>query len=173
MPKPQSVPSKLAPVGRPDMSRRNTGEDPGQSDLQRTSSRTSIQHALRRMATHETGEGVETGYDGNALDTHDEHEHEHEHEDGHGRRLSKTSHGSSGSGHAASDEERSVGMNSRTGEEAKTDADDGKDPAKSSKPGKKEVELQDQTNLLPIRQVMMVFCGLTAALFCSLLDQTM
>lgn len=161
----------LAPVARPGLSRRTTGEDPGPSELQRTPSRTSIQHALRRMATHETGEGVETGYDGNALDTHDEHEHEHEHE--HGRRSSKASGSSSGSGHAVSDEERSVGLNSHNRDETKGDTGDGEDPARSSKSRKKDVELQDQTNLLPIRQVMMVFCGLTAALFCSLLDQTM
>lgn len=37
---------------------------------------------------------------------------------------------------------------------------------------RKEVELQDQTNLLPVRQVIVVFAGLSAALFVSLLDQT-
>lgn len=36
-----------------------------------------------------------------------------------------------------------------------------------------KVELQDQTNLLPFRQVIIVCSGLTCALFCSLLDQTM
>jgi hypothetical protein len=39
--------------------------------------------------------------------------------------------------------------------------------------GKKEIVLQDQTNLLPARQVVFVFVGLTCAIFCSLLDQTM
>lgn len=34
-------------------------------------------------------------------------------------------------------------------------------------------ELQDQTNLLPVRQVVFVFLGLSCALFVSLLDQTM
>lgn len=38
---------------------------------------------------------------------------------------------------------------------------------------RKPVELQDQTNLLPVKQVIVVFAGLSAALFCSLLDQTM
>jgi hypothetical protein len=33
--------------------------------------------------------------------------------------------------------------------------------------------LQDQTNLLPVKQVILVFVGLTCALFCSLIDQTM
>ncbi len=37
----------------------------------------------------------------------------------------------------------------------------------------KEPEIMDQTNLLPIRQVIVVFAGLSAALFCCLLDQTM
>jgi hypothetical protein len=46
---------------------------------------------------------------------------------------------------------------------------------KESGKGKKRktVELQDQTNLLPVKQVIVVFAGLSAALFCSLLDQTM
>jgi hypothetical protein len=39
--------------------------------------------------------------------------------------------------------------------------------------GKKKPELQDQTNLLPVRQVIFVFAGLSSALFVSLLDQTM
>jgi hypothetical protein len=34
-------------------------------------------------------------------------------------------------------------------------------------------QLQDQTNLLPVRQVIFVFLGLSCALFVSLLDQTM
>jgi len=38
---------------------------------------------------------------------------------------------------------------------------------------KKAIELPDQTNLLPTKQVVFVFMGLTCALFCSLLDQTM
>jgi len=38
---------------------------------------------------------------------------------------------------------------------------------------KKAPVLQDQTNLLPVKQVILVFVGLTCALFCSLIDQTM
>ena len=38
---------------------------------------------------------------------------------------------------------------------------------------KKEVALQDQTHLLPLKQVLLVFVGLSVAIFCSLLDQTM
>lgn len=34
-------------------------------------------------------------------------------------------------------------------------------------------ELEDQTNFLPTRQVIMVFLGLSIALACSMLDQTM
>ncbi|OJJ45121.1 hypothetical protein ASPZODRAFT_18031 [Penicilliopsis zonata CBS 506.65] len=33
-------------------------------------------------------------------------------------------------------------------------------------------KLQDQTNLLPVKQLLIVFTGLSCALFCSLLDQT-
>ncbi|KAJ4389868.1 hypothetical protein N0V93_007340 [Gnomoniopsis smithogilvyi] len=33
--------------------------------------------------------------------------------------------------------------------------------------------LQDQTNLLPFKQVIVIFMGLSCALFCSLLDQTL
>jgi hypothetical protein len=38
---------------------------------------------------------------------------------------------------------------------------------------RKKLELQDQTNLLPHRQVLIVFAGLSMALFCSSLNQTM
>jgi hypothetical protein len=108
------------------------------------------------MATHETGEGVEHEHDGpDRLDTHDEHEHEHEHDHDHDHSDHGLAHGPED--HAARDEEEAVGM----GEGSK------------GKKEKKEVVLQDQTNLLPTRQVIMVFVGLTAALFCSLLDQTM
>lgn len=52
------------------------------------------------------------------------------------------------------------------------EAQDERNPSEKRK-GRKEVELQDQTNLLPVRQVIVVFAGLSSALFCSLLDQTM
>jgi hypothetical protein len=45
--------------------------------------------------------------------------------------------------------------------------DDGTPPPDASR------QLQDQTNLLPVRQVVFVFLGLSCALFVSLLDQTM
>ncbi|KAJ5814831.1 hypothetical protein N7474_006608 [Penicillium riverlandense] len=35
-----------------------------------------------------------------------------------------------------------------------------------------KMKLQDQTNLLPMKQLLVVFAGLSCALFCSLLDQT-
>lgn len=58
-------------------------------------------------------------------------------------------------------------------EDQDLEAQDG-EPTESGKGKKrKTVELQDQTNLLPVRQVIVVFAGLSAALFCSLLDQTM
>lgn len=34
-------------------------------------------------------------------------------------------------------------------------------------------ELPDQTNLLPMKQLLIVFSGLSAAMFCSMLNQTM
>jgi len=44
----------------------------------------------------------------------------------------------------------------------------------SETPSKREgTGLQDQTNLLPARQIILVFLGLSCALFVSLLDQTM
>lgn len=39
----------------------------------------------------------------------------------------------------------------------------------TSKPG---FSLQDQTNLLPARQLLLVFSGLSMAMACSMLDQT-
>ncbi|KAE9369700.1 putative tetracycline efflux protein [Stipitochalara longipes BDJ] len=39
-------------------------------------------------------------------------------------------------------------------------------------PASEKVKLQDQTNLLPLKQLLIVFAGLSCALFCSLLDQT-
>jgi len=109
-----------------------------------TTSSYHAQNSLRRMATHETGELANHDEDDSAeaLHTHDEHEDEHE---------SHT--------HNTHDEEANIGVqpNSQTEKVEKV---------------KKEVELQDQTNLLPIRQVIFVFIGLTCALFCSLLDQT-
>ncbi|RSH92821.1 hypothetical protein EHS25_008267 [Saitozyma podzolica] len=168
---PMPPPASGIPSGRSQSSRtarpaytRKTSNPPNApptegEPLQRTSSKNSIhaQNALRRMATHETGEGVEHEHDGpDRLDTHDEHEHEHEHEHDHDHDHSDHGHSHGPEDHAARDEEEAVGM----GEGSKV------------KKEKKEVVLQDQTNLLPTRQVIMVFVGLTAALFCSLLDQT-
>jgi len=99
------------------------------------------QNSLRRMATHETGHGIDEDHDGNdRLDTHDEHSENHDH-------LVPTGPGG--------DEETRIGA----------------EEISEKKP--KAPELQDQTNLLPVRQVILVFLGLTCALFCSLIDQTM
>ncbi|KAJ5641162.1 hypothetical protein N7528_000787 [Penicillium herquei] len=38
--------------------------------------------------------------------------------------------------------------------------------------GNEKGKLQDQTNLLPIKQLLIVFVGLSCALFCALIDQT-
>ena len=118
--------------------------------LQRTTTSSSLKHAhnsLRRMATHETGEIAGNDRDGvDPLHTHEEHEDEHD--------------------HASSQEDH--GTQSESHEEAKVE---GHDPAIEKK--RKKVELQDQTNILPTRQIIMVMFGLSCALFCSLLDQTM
>jgi len=111
--------------------------------LSRQSTNNSIhaQNSLRRMATHETGHGIDEDHDGNdRLDTHDEHSEHHDH-------LVRTGPGG--------DEETKIGA----------------EEVSEKKP--KAPELQDQTNLLPVRQVILVFVGLTCALFCSLIDQTM
>lgn len=65
-----------------------------------------------------------------------------------------------------SDEENQIGRKGH-GEEAELPCE----PSKEG--GKDKFELQDQTNLLPFKQLVLVFIGLSAALFCSLLDQTM
>lgn len=54
-------------------------------------------------------------------------------------------------------------------EESRVESDGAADAAHI----KKEPQLQDQTNLLPTKQVVLVCIGLTCALFCSNLDQTM
>lgn len=118
--------------------------------LLRTVTNTSL-HArtsLRRMATHETG-----GFD----------DHAHDHEEGDDRL--DTHH---------EDHEDHEASQSDSHEESKVESHgDSDESGTGGKKGKKEVELQDQTNLLPVRQVIFVFVGLTCAIFCSLLDQTM
>ncbi|OWZ71858.1 hypothetical protein AYX14_02739 [Cryptococcus neoformans] len=122
------------------------------------------QNALRRMTTHETGEFVEDR-DGGAEEDDGLHTHDEEHEHGHGQddfnhqEHSEQSHRSLRSGERKEDN-REQGKD----EEAKIEG------KKSGQ--KKKFELQDQTNLLPTKQVIFVFVGLTCALFCSLLDQT-
>lgn len=122
------------------------------------------QNALRRMTTHETGEFVED-HDGQAEDDglhthHEEHEYGHEESGFNPERHSEQSH-------------KTV----RSGEREEDNREQGKDEEakiESEKSGqKKKFELQDQTNLLPTKQIIFVFVGLTCALFCSLLDQTM
>lgn len=155
------------------------------------------------MATHETGGGVERGYDGRdraggvegdkdrerdrrewELSQHDEHEHEHLHEDehehdqAHDKRAGKRSRGANREHRRSSDpaldrpedESHSSDTYPESGlEKGKTDVEAGAAGAGSKNP----VELQDQTNLLPVRQVLVVFAGLSMALMCSMLDQTM
>lgn len=117
-------------------------------------------NALRRMTTHETGEFVED-QDGKAEDdglhTHNE-EHEHGHEEGDQEHLEQS--------HKTLRSEKGKEDNREQGKDEEAEIE-------GKKSGKKKFELQDQTNLLPTKQVIFVFVGLTCALFCSLLDQTM
>lgn len=117
---------------------------PTRLSRQSTNNSFHAQNSLRRMATHETGHGIDEDHDGNdRLDTHEEHSEHHDHDHGN---LVKTGPGG--------DEESKIG-------------------AEENSEKKKTPELQDQTNLLPVKQVILVFVGLTCALFCSLIDQTM
>lgn len=78
--------------------------------------------------------------------------------------------------HAASGEQTERSSLDGRGNEAEDqdlEAQDGERTETGKGKKRKTVELQDQTNLLPVRQVIVVFAGLSAALFCSLLDQTM
>jgi Na+/melibiose symporter-like transporter len=98
------------------------------------------------MATHETGEYVVEDLDATSLHTHHEGD---EDSDGARGRDRAPAPGSSEEADPPRDEEEAV-------------------------PGEKKnkYELQDQTNLLPVRQVIVIFMGLNCALFCSLLEQT-
>lgn len=120
------------------------------------------------MATHETGEFVDQENVGAAPDslyTHEEHGDEHGHTDeyeGNGRLNHMAG--------SRRDEEETIQcalpqlLSSPTSTTPNDDA---------SQPKKPKFELADQTNLLPVKQVIVIFCGLNCALFCSLLDQTM
>ena len=105
-----------------------------------------VHDALRRMATIEIGEFVD----------HDTHGHDSSSDPDHDTDRPR-------------DEEKQVGV--------PRDASDGKRESAQGvevgKDGGRQNDLQDQTNLLPVKQVIFVFLGLTCALFCSLLDQTM
>jgi hypothetical protein len=109
------------------------------------------------MATHETGHGIDHDHDGrNEEDRMEAHEEKHE---------SRNSRDSSAADLelGAEDAERRIGAE----EVPETEGEAGVETKK------KTPELQDQTNLLPVKQVILVFVGLTCALFCSLIDQTM
>ncbi|OCF31076.1 tetracycline efflux protein [Kwoniella heveanensis BCC8398] len=154
-------------IARPSHSQRRSTLLPNYTTdnaLSRTATSSSIhtRNALRRMATHETGEYVDAEEDGRydgerpprdmKLDSHDEGDNEH----GQWKRSSGD-----------------PGPNDGEWPERVREPSDEEKEIEQPREGKrKEVELQDQTNLLPAKQVMLVFVGLTAALFCSLLDQT-
>lgn len=154
------------------------------------------------MATHETGEYAVQDEDIVGLHTHDEHEHEHHDHDEHcaydekyDRRDEEAAIESSGDEKGAPGEDRTPPVmsdstaktadldgvrnppspsNGSDGERTAHEEDrDGEGAAGDDKKDKKKFELTDQTNLLPVKQVMLIFAGLNCALFCSLLDQTM
>ncbi|TXT11261.1 hypothetical protein VHUM_02012 [Vanrija humicola] len=100
------------------------------------------------MATHETGEFVDVRQDGARLEPHDEHEHE----------------GDTASVSSATRPKRD--------EEAAIESPGDSRDAPSATPEDDRYALDDQTNLLPWKQVAVIFVGLNCALFCSLLDQT-
>lgn len=135
-------------------SRRAGGVKPIAPPLQRTGTNVSIhaETSLRRMATHETG-----GYD------HTEHEHSVHDDDAYGVDDDR------GKLKRHSEEHELDLTSSERHEESRTESHG----AGGGGEGKREIALQDQTNLLPVRQVIFVFLGLTCAIFCSLLDQTM
>lgn len=155
------------------------------------------------MATHETGEYAVQDEDIVGLHTHDEHEHEHHGEDydpydekyerrrdeeaaiessgdekSRGAREDRTPPVMSGSTTESRDEGgvRNPPFEGSDGERTAHEEDSGEGPAEAGDGDdkkKKKFELTDQTNLLPVKQVMLIFAGLNCALFCSLLDQTM
>ncbi|BEJ12702.1 hypothetical protein CspHIS471_0211620 [Cutaneotrichosporon sp. HIS471] len=101
--------------------------------------------SLRRMATHETGEYVVEDLDASL-------------------RV-----------YGASDEDSDVAQENRepaVGYSEKADAPRDEEEAVPGDKNSNKYELQDQTNLLPVRQVIVIFMGLNCALFCSLLEQT-
>jgi hypothetical protein len=114
------------------------------------------------MMTHETG----TGYiDPNATpDDLDDHDEEDEAEVTSGNRGSVSSHSTKDSRGTEPDNEL---------HDEEKEIEGSNTPVKRDRRKDAEAQLQDQTNLLPVKQVIFVFIGLTCALFCSLLDQTM
>lgn len=113
------------------------------------------------MATHETGEYAVDDMDATSLHTHHEGD-EDGHSDGDVIETGRTAHVPSTSDRADADEAE---IAQPRDEEAAVGG--------GAEKKKKKYELQDQTNLLPVKQVIVIFCGLNCALFCSLLEQTM
>lgn len=135
---------------------------PSDTQLARTPSSHSFHagHSLRRMATHETGEFVDVRQDGARMSTHDEHEAED------GASVASASASASRGDARKLDEEAAI-------ESHGAGASDSRDLSAKPDAADDKYALQDQTNLLPWKQVAVIFVGLNCALFCSLLDQTM
>lgn len=153
------------PEKEPSRQRCRRARPPEGAPLSRVGS-THSSHAgtsLRRMATHETGEYAVDDMDATSLHTHHEHDDEHDHDHLHDEARNRDGRHVPGSAAEMAerrrpDEEAALGGEGDSGGEAKK---------------KNKYELQDQTNLLPVKQVIVIFCGLNCALFCSLLEQTM
>lgn len=109
------------------------------------------------MATHETGEYAVEDVDTRSLHTHQESD-EHHHNDEESQRRKAAA-------------EPPSSLRPKTEETKIAPPRDGAEIAVQGKDDK--YALQDQTNLLPVKQVIVIFCGLNCALFCSLLEQTM
>lgn len=114
--------------------------------------------------THETGTGVERKVDRGRKEQEPHHEHEDEN-------MSETSHHTVEENDEASPEKSNVPHIENGGN--KGESQDVEAQAEGKEGKRQKLILQDQTNLLPVRQVLVVFVGLSMALFCSLLDQTM
>ncbi|WVF70528.1 hypothetical protein IAT40_005319 [Kwoniella sp. CBS 6097] len=166
--------SRQSPA-RPNRPRRKSSLLPrhtSDSALSRTATSSSVhtRNALRRMATHETGEYVDDSEDGRSEEDREQHQ-------ANMHREKKLDTHNEGDRDEISPGRGTIDPMPDDGDEPEGDGrptDEEKiiDGKQSKGRKKKEVELQDQTNLLPAKQVILVFVGLTAALFCSLLDQT-
>ena len=96
------------------------------------------------------------------------------------RRLSEGARrGSRRAGHTKEDgdeDEKDIAGSSEEGHDEpgrdQSGARQGQGGAGVPRDGKGEFVLQDQTNLLPVKQILIIFSGLSMAMICAMLDQT-